>query len=69
MVLNQSIIWQSDNIPKAMVKYAEGISLESVVDIEATVVPASEEVQSCSQKHFELQIIQVCICSSWNLEI
>ena len=60
----QAIVWQNTGtVPKGMVKYAQGISLESIVDIECLVRPAAETVQSCSVKDFELQIKQIHVVS------
>ncbi len=60
----QAIVWQSaGETPKAMVKYAQSISLESVVDVECTVKQASETVQSCSVKHLELSVKQIHVVS------
>ena len=47
---------EESKIPKAMVKYASGISLESIVDILAEVTVAESPVQSATIKSLELSI-------------
>ena len=47
---------EESKIPKAMVKYASGISLESIVDILAEVTIAESPVQSATIKTLELSI-------------
>ena len=60
----QGIVWESaGKVPKAMVKYAQHMTLESVVDILCTVDRAQESVQSCSIKDFELKIHEIHIVS------
>jgi nondiscriminating aspartyl-tRNA synthetase len=60
----QAVVWESKGtVPKAMVKYVQGISLESIVDIECTVKVAGETVQSCTVKHLELQVSQIHVVS------
>ena len=47
---------EESKIPKAMVKYASGISLESIVDILAEVTLAASPVQSATIRTLELSI-------------
>ena len=47
----------SEKIPKAMVKYATSIPLESVVDILADVTSPDAPINSVSLKNVELSMI------------
>ena len=50
-------MFQEENkIPKAMVKYASGISLESIVDILAEVTISETPILSATIKTLELSI-------------
>lgn len=59
----QGVVWQGSNVPKAMVKYAASISLESIIDIEAEIIKAETLVQSATVKTMELSISQIHIVS------
>jgi aspartyl/asparaginyl-tRNA synthetase len=55
----QAIVWQRENIPKAMVKYAQGLSLETVIDIKVTVAVPETPVLSTSIKNLELRVLEI----------
>jgi lysyl-tRNA synthetase class II len=55
----QGVVWQGENVPKAMVKYTSAISLESIIDVQAVVIKANELVQSATVKTLELQIAEI----------
>jgi len=59
----QSVMFQAEKIPKQMVKYAAGISLESVIDILAEVTVPQEPVQSATVKGLELSIREIHLVS------
>lgn len=59
----QAICWQGDTVPKALIKYASAISLESIVDIRASVTEPATPVQSCTVKTLELQVKEIHIVS------
>jgi len=59
----QAICWQGPSVPKAMVKYASSISLESVVDVLALVTKPQEPIASCTLKHLELQVKEIHVVS------
>ena len=42
-----------------MVKFTGGVTRESIIDMEAKVVKAPEQIKNCSQKDVELQILKV----------
>jgi len=46
----QCVMFQSDTVPKQMVKYAAGVSLESVVDVLVTVTRAATPVTCATVK-------------------
>jgi aspartyl-tRNA synthetase len=55
----QAVMFKGGSISKGMIKYATGISAESIVDICAEVTIPDQPVLSCSQKGLELQIKEV----------
>jgi lysyl-tRNA synthetase class II len=59
----QGVVWQSENVPKAMIKYASAISLESVIDVCADVVKEETPIQSATVKHLELRINEIHVIS------
>lgn len=59
----QAIAWQSESVSKALVKYASAVSLESIVDIRATIAVPVTPVQSTSVKMLELQIREIHVVS------
>jgi aspartyl-tRNA synthetase len=59
----QSVMFQGEDVPKAMVKYASGISLESIVDIRAVVTIPDTPVLSATVKNFELKINEIHVIS------
>ena len=62
-------MFQEENkIPKAMVKYASGISLESIVDILAEVTISETPILSATIKTLELSIKEGEGVSVWERE-
>lgn len=59
----QCILFQGKNVSKSMVKYASGISLESIIDIKAEITRTSSPVQSTTVKSIELNIIEIHVVS------
>lgn len=59
----QGVMFQGPEIPKAMVKYGCGISLESVIDIQAEVTKPETPIQGATVKNLELSIVEVHIIS------
>jgi len=59
----QCVMFQGANVPKDMVKYAAGISLESIVDIRAEVTKPAEQIQAASLETLELQIQEIHVIS------
>lgn len=59
----QAVMFQGEKIPKAMVKYATSISLESVVDILADVTSPDAPINSVSLKNVELSMIEIHVVS------
>ena len=56
----QCILFADDvHVSKTMVKYAMGISKESIVDIEAVAKKTEFEILACTQKDVELQVTSV----------
>ena len=44
-----------DKVSKQMIKFIGACPKESIVDIEGQVVIPDDQIESCSQKHLELQ--------------
>ena len=51
-------------VSKQMIKFTGAITRESIIDMEAKVVKAPEEIKNCSQKLVELQITKVTLFST-----
>lgn len=57
-----------ENVSRPMVKYAMGLTKESIIDITATVKKTDFEILSCTQKDVELQVTHVfCVSRSEEL--
>jgi len=52
----QAVCFESEEISKAMVKYIEGLPVESVVDVKGSITVPETPIQSATQKLVELQI-------------
>ena len=59
----QAVMFQGSKVPKAMVKYAQGISIESIVDILAEVTIAPTPIASATVTNLELSIVEVHVVS------
>ena len=59
----QAIMTTGDAVSKQMVKFAAAVNRESIIDIEAKVVKAPEQIKNCSQKDVELQILKFFVVS------
>jgi aspartyl-tRNA synthetase len=59
----QGVIFKGEHASKSMVKYVEGISKESVVDILALVKAPQVPIKSCSQSDVELEIRKIYVIS------
>ena len=59
----QAIMTVGDAVSKQMVKYAGAVTRESIIDLEAKVVKAPEQIKTCSQKDVELQITKFFVVS------
>lgn len=59
----QAVMFQGEKVPKAMVKYAASIPLESVVDVLAEVTIPDVEIQGTTQKKLELNVLEIHVVS------
>jgi len=59
----QGIVSQGTEIPKEMLKFIASTSVESVVDVEGTLVEVPNPITSCTQSDVELQITSFHIIS------
>lgn len=59
----QGVVWQGSSVPKAMVKYTSGISLESIIDVLAEINIAPSPIQSATLKNIELSISEIHVVS------
>lgn len=55
----QAVMFQGSKVPKAMVKYACGLSLESVVDVLAEITVPNTPVQSATVQNLELLVTEI----------
>lgn len=55
----QGILAVSEKISKAMVKFVSNISKESIVDVHANVALVPKQIDSCTQKQVELNILEL----------
>lgn len=55
----QCVIFVSDTVSKAMIKYASGIPKESIIDVFGTCQVPAQAIQSSSITAFELQVVKV----------
>eukprot|EP01024_Parvocaulis_polyphysoides_P034152 TRINITY_DN3022_c1_g1_i1.p1 TRINITY_DN3022_c1_g1~~TRINITY_DN3022_c1_g1_i1.p1 ORF type:complete len:580 (+),score=79.85 TRINITY_DN3022_c1_g1_i1:155-1741(+) len=60
----QLVMFADDEvISRPMVKYAVGISKESIIDVRGTVVCPEQPVEACTQKLVELQVTDIHVVS------
>jgi aspartyl-tRNA synthetase len=59
----QSVITTSQEVSKSMIKYASGISKESIIDIYGTVHVPETPIESCSISNLELIIQKIYVIS------
>lgn len=60
----QAVMFADDTtVSKTMVKYACGITKESIVDVEGTVAVPAQPIDSATQKNVELQVLAVHVVS------
>ena len=59
----QAVMFQGTNISKQMVKYANSISVESIIDILAEVTQPDTPINAVSLKNLELQIKEIHVVS------
>jgi len=59
----QCVFFQGSSIPKAMIKYGNSISMESVVDVLATVTIPDSPIKSCSVSSLELSVKEIHVVS------
>jgi len=60
----QCLAYVNDVVSKQMIKFIAHICKESIVDVEAEVVRATEKIESCSQQNIELHVHQVWVVST-----
>lgn len=59
----QAVVWQGSKVNKAMIKYAAGISLESIIDVQAEITLAETPIQSATVKTLELSVTEIHVVS------
>eukprot|EP00301_Raphidiophrys_heterophryoidea_P010497 c15633_g1_i1.p1 GENE.c15633_g1_i1~~c15633_g1_i1.p1 ORF type:complete len:544 (+),score=153.22 c15633_g1_i1:47-1633(+) len=60
----QATLFKSESVSKEFVKFASGVSKESVIDVEAVVVKVAEKVLSASQQDVELAVNKLFVVSA-----
>ncbi|KAI9205038.1 uncharacterized protein BJ171DRAFT_423444 [Polychytrium aggregatum] len=64
MVTIQGVLaLDADKVSKQMLKFAQGITLESIVQVEAEIVKPNELVKSCVIQDVELKILKIHVVS------
>ena len=59
----QTLVAQSKDVSKQMVKYAANISKESIVDVEGVVLPVDPPITSASQQDVEIHVDKIFVIS------
>lgn len=57
-----------EHVSKHMVKWAQGVTAESIVLVEGTIQAAPEPIKSCSVKDAEIMISKVRKMSYWRVK-
>ena len=60
----QALLAVGDKVSKQMVKFAAGISKESIVDIQGFIRKVDQKIDSCSQQDVEVHVEQLFVVSS-----
>lgn len=60
----QAVVAVGDKVSKQFVKFASGITKESIVDVEAVVKKTDMKIESCSQQDVELLVTQLWVVSA-----
>lgn len=55
----QGVLAASDTVSKQMIKFLQGVPIESLVDIHAQVTKAPQPVMACTVQNFEIKITEV----------
>ncbi|GAM23657.1 hypothetical protein SAMD00019534_068320 [Acytostelium subglobosum LB1] len=59
----QAVLLMSDFITKSMLKFAAGITKESIVEVKGKVVKTTAPIESCTQKDVEIAVLSLFIVS------
>uniref|UniRef100_A0AC35UF61 Aspartate--tRNA ligase, cytoplasmic n=1 Tax=Rhabditophanes sp. KR3021 TaxID=114890 RepID=A0AC35UF61_9BILA len=59
----QALMFVGPKISQQMLKFVNGVSKESIVDIYGTITKTGEQIQSCTQKDAEIHIEKIFIVS------
>ncbi len=59
----QCVVCKDEEVSKEMVKFAQDLHNESIVDLEATVLKAEQPVDSCTVRDLELRVSSVFVVS------
>ncbi len=54
----------ADAVPKPMVKFAQELTAESIVDVEGVLRKAEQQVVSCTVQQFELDVRRLFVVSA-----
>lgn len=59
----QCVVCKADDVSKEMVKFAQDLSSESIVDLEGTLVKSEQPVDSCTVRELELRVSRLLVVS------
>lgn len=65
----QVLICVNEIISKQMVKFSGSIPRESIVDIEANIVPVDQKIEACTEQNLELHGLRIFVISQAKLQL
>jgi len=60
----QCVIAVSNVVSKQMVKFVSGLTKESIIDVKATIVVVKDQIEACSQKKVELNVVELFLVNA-----
>jgi len=58
----QCVLFVNEHMSKQLMKYAESINKESIIDVRGVVKVPNQPVLSCTQSDVELHVVEVRLC-------
>uniref|UniRef100_A0A182NHR2 Aspartate--tRNA ligase, cytoplasmic n=1 Tax=Anopheles dirus TaxID=7168 RepID=A0A182NHR2_9DIPT len=60
----QCLLAVNERISKQMVKFSGSIPRESIIDLQALVIPVAQRIESCTEQTLELHVLQLFLLSA-----